>query len=449
MNIYFLTLEVSPSKANQHYNVVEGALAHCWVLEDSPENALSKATFHVSKYDWELERIESPPVETTKDHFIGKDLGLQGYEQAQEDGIAITVLAWSRDGKTSFGPTTLKPSASINIDHFLKAYRKHQRRGRFLHYASDGRCKEIINAHSIQRSRSLSQIAHNGHVYRLTADIGSLEKDKGRLSCQERSVDKISTFLGFCKRHDNDLFEPIDNFPLKPTDEQIFLYGYRSLCRELFVKENAVNSIGMHLNVVKQKSINAFLTAVEKGMKFGFDNLKCHKSIYDDSLRNGHYNNIEYVLFISNQTPIVVFSGIFYPDFDFMGRQLQDLASHSNNLELITFCSAPMRSGWGFLFSWHTSSSSVCTNFMRSLATVVYENRKLEDMLFRLVISNCENHAISPQWWDSLPALHKEQIIDRASRMADVLVKTHQSYLMEGLEGIAGWKFQSVISNMK
>jgi len=51
-------------------------LAHCWVLEDSPENALSKAAFHVFNYDWELERIERPPVETSKDHFIGKDLGL-------------------------------------------------------------------------------------------------------------------------------------------------------------------------------------------------------------------------------------------------------------------------------------------------------------------------------------------------------------------------------------
>jgi len=54
MNIYFLTLKVSPTEANKQYNVVEGALAHCWVLEDSPENALSKADFHVSKYDWEL-----------------------------------------------------------------------------------------------------------------------------------------------------------------------------------------------------------------------------------------------------------------------------------------------------------------------------------------------------------------------------------------------------------
>ena len=33
--------------------------------------------------------------------------------------------------------------------------------------------------------------------------------------------------------------------------------------------------------------------------------------------------------------------------------------------------------------------------------------------------------------------------------MADVLVNTPQSYLTEGLEGIADWKFDSVISNMK
>ena len=182
---------------------------------------------------------------------------------------------------------------------------------------------------------------------------------------------------------------------------------------------------------------------------FGLDNLKKHKLRYDESLKKKQYHNVEYVLFASTQNPFIAFSGLFYPDFDFSGRCLQDLGDHETDLELITFCSAPMSSGWGFLFSWHISSSKVCVDFMRSLATMIHEGRKLEDLLFRLVISNCENHAISPQWWENLPDSQQEQIILRASKMADVLSNTPQSYLMEGLEGIATWKFNNVISNMK
>jgi hypothetical protein len=80
---------------------------------------------------------------------------------------------------------------------------------------------------------------------------------------------------------------------------------------------------------------------------------------------------------------------------------------------------------------------------------MIHEGRKLEDLLFRLVISNCENHAISPKWWENLLDSQQDQIILRASKMADVLSNTPQSYLMEGLEGIATWKFDNVISNMK
>jgi len=88
MGTFFLTFRVVPTTDNEHYYLVKGALANCWVLEDSPENAFSKAFFYVSKGDWEVEEIENFPVETTENHFIGKDIGLQNYEKAQEDGSA-------------------------------------------------------------------------------------------------------------------------------------------------------------------------------------------------------------------------------------------------------------------------------------------------------------------------------------------------------------------------
>jgi len=105
--------------------------------------------------------------------------------------------------------------------------------------------------------------------------------------------------------------------------------------------------------------------------------------------------------------------------------------------------------GWGFLFAWHQSSSNVCVDFMQSLETIVHGNQNLGDCLFRMVVSSCENLAISPEWWDELSKDHKEQISSRVSSMADIFSMTKHTYLMKGLEGIVQWSFEEVISNME
>ena len=113
MNTYFLTFRVVPTKENYEHEMVETALAFCWVIEDRPVDALSVASFHFSKCDWIIKEIERYPIETFREDFVEKDVGLQCYDKAQEDGIAILFVAKSRDGKTTSGPKELKPSYSV------------------------------------------------------------------------------------------------------------------------------------------------------------------------------------------------------------------------------------------------------------------------------------------------------------------------------------------------
>jgi len=161
------------------------------------------------------------------------------------------------------------------------------------------------------------------------------------------------------------------------------------------------------------------------------------------------YSDVRYVIFISKQKPAIVFSGLFYPDFDFCGRMLQNLGDHTKDLHLIIFCSGAIDNGWAYLFAWHNTSSNTCVEFMRSLATMIYNDSELlSDYLFRLVISNCENLAISPRWWINIEKDKKNKILERLNLTTDYLEITEHSYLMKGLEGISDWKFESVLSNM-
>jgi len=253
-------------------------------------------------------------------------------------------------------------------------------------------------------------------------------------------INRVSTFKGFCKEHDNDLFEPIDNFSLTPNNQQIFLYSYRSLCKEVFVKENALNLMLEQIEEVNNSpTYNELLSTILSGIKHGYKNLCRHKKLFDEALKNNDFDKIKYVVFTSETKPFMAFSGVLYPEYDFMGNRLQDLSSEDELLDLISFCSAPVGNGWGFIFAWHISSSISSRSFMRSLATMMHEKIDTGDLLFRFVIASCENIAFSPDWYESLSEDEQKRLSEKATTMADIFTLVQPNYLQEGLSGISKW----------
>ncbi|GAB6146208.1 hypothetical protein JCM12294_36480 [Desulfocicer niacini] len=448
---FFLKFKVLPTPENLHVGDVEGAYAACWIKEKNPQTAFWKCCFFISKFDWTIVETEIYPTEVCEDDFAQKDIGLEQFRKAQLDGISIFYTAWARDGKSTIGPITQSASHRFNTNKYLNGQKKLKNSKRCLHFDAGSDCNGVINAHSIQKNGCLSSIQVNGKVYAISKDLSDLKSHGGRAILKKQGITKqVSTFFGFCGFHDNALFELIDNNPLIPTDEQVVLYAYRSICRELFVKENSYN---LMQSQIEKQTLNHALVKLFEGMtvgtKFGLDNLRIEKQKYDLMLKNENYHQIRYALFISSENPCLVFSGLFYPDFDFMGRSLQDLSNTTNELNLLTFCSAKMEYGWGFLFAWHETSSLACNEFIKSLATRVYENTAIEDFLFRLVVSNCENFAASPTWWESLSNTERDAVEEQISNMADIFSLTQSNYLSEGISGVCPWKFESVITNME
>lgn len=445
-----MKFRVTPTDGNEFSNIAEGALAHCWVLENEPRSAQNKSAYFVRKSYWSIEKVETPPVEVTREDFLDRDTDLELYDKAQVEGIAIYFVAYSRNIETTHCPVTLKKRNKFNLNNYVKKQKNLSNDGRCLHYMSGHRCNQIINAHSIQKGQSLSAIAEDGHIYELSSSVGVLKKNKGTAIYEKTGINNVSTFRGFCEKHDNELFSPIDNSPLLPTDEQVFLYAYRSLCRELFIKENAFVLLESQLNNAELLPVDRErFNSLKIGIGLALKDLKRHKSEYDMSHSKQKYDDIRYVLFISKQKPFMAFSGLLFPEFDFSGRQLQNLGNAESELDLIVFCSSVMSEGWGFLFAWHKSSTAVSVEFVKSIATMIHSKKKVDDMLFRLIVSNCENTAISPKWWEKLSPSHKELITSKANSTMKSYSKTSPDYLMEGLEGIAGWDFINVITKME
>lgn len=258
----------------------------------------------------------------------------------------------------------------------------------------------------------------------------------------------MSTFRGFCGKHDKQIFAPIDDFLLAPTLEQITLYAYRSLCREVFVKENAVT---LFQELTKRLSGNeanrAVVNSTLQGSTLALKNLLRHKTNYELLLKSKCFATMKSVLFHSCQKPSVVFSGLLFPDYDFLGTVLQDLTDQSLERNLITFSFAPMSDGWAFLLAWHEDSSKTCVPLVRSLATQVSDGGNLGDFLFRFVLASCENLAMSPTWWEARSKTQRAEIEHLAAYGIKLSSRLRNNYLTQGVEGCSEWEFDRVIDD--
>lgn len=335
------------------------------------------------------------------------------------------------------------------IGDFQRESKRQSDRGRCLHYANGARCNQIISAHSIQNKGQLNLIAEAGHVYRLSGNLSTLQKTGGRPMLEKIGIKKASAFYGFCQHHDNALFEPIDNFTLEPQKYQVALYAYRCICRELFVKENAVavmKKMKAYPGLSPQQ--RSLLEASHLGNSIGLAGLQHHKALYDRALIASDYDQFEFTYFVSSKPCNIQLSGLLYPDFDFEGRFLQDLAERSAPLDLITFFTAPISTGWAFGFAWHVSSNPTCLPFIQSLASRVAKGEKPEDAILRFSLS-CENHAIRISWWDNLDEKAKRAVMERLHLGGHPQMPVPANYLVSGCEGIATWDFEYVHTTLE
>ncbi len=94
-------------------------------------------------------------------------------------------------------------------------------------------CRQpAIDAHSIQKSGKLGELAHDGHVYAFDLKPVFGETPTPH-DLHLRGQKKATTFAGLCSEHDNRLFDPIDNNEIDLEDpEHLFLLAYRSVLKD-------------------------------------------------------------------------------------------------------------------------------------------------------------------------------------------------------------------------
>lgn len=264
--------------------------------------------------------------------------------------------------------------------------------------------KKIINAHTVSKGSSLSKIAMQGKVYHFKPDLAKLFKNNGKFELELLGINQASTFSGFCSYHDRELFSPIENKDFSISSYNCFLLGYRALVKEMYAKDLQHSGIEIKKDLDKGKPLSfqvfyqRYLNNYEKNVNFAQKDLLILKNGYDKVFLNGNHDNIYYFVMRFDNIPNILFSGSFFPEFDFDGNMLQ-IFGREDSLDAMTVNMIVTKVGGLLSFQW-IGKSKANEQFIASLKEIEHEN--LASSIIQFAFEVFENLYVSPNWWDNL-----------------------------------------------
>lgn len=311
-------------------------------------------------------------------------------------------------------------------------------------------CNNIIKSHTISKSSGLSDIADNtNHVLGLKQNFTNFQKNKGNPRFERIGINKASIFKGFCGKHDNLLFSCFEGRynPFLGTKEQCTALAYRSVAKEIYAKESAIEyalfmrentdrGLPLFLQIKKQELVYAY----RLGLEIAILELYKLKDILDIEILNNTSDRYKFLILESSSPIPVVASSITNPTYDFESNYLQSLAVLDKAAEQIIF-NAFNSNGKGFLvFSWLKESDTI-ESFISSLLKISKSN--MFSYLVNFLFSSAENIFISPNWWDMLEAVEQKKI-EALFELGSDYIEGRHNLLADNHITFQGWEVEHV-----
>jgi hypothetical protein len=233
-------------------------------------------------------------------------------------------------------------------------------------------CKgRIIESHTVSKSESLKRIAPDSFVFHFKPDINAIFKNNGKLVLMPMGIGQASTFPGFCAYHDKELFAPIEDRQFETNPYNCMLLGYRALTKEIYAKEmsRSLNSkqrvMDKGTDAMFQAMMQQFLDSQLEQTDLALRDMRAIKDSYDQAFLSGDYSDVRYLVVRFDEDPSILFSGSFFPEFDFSGDRLQSFET-SEKLDSISVNAISLPKGGAVVFQW-MGESDVNVRFVQSL----------------------------------------------------------------------------------
>lgn len=277
--------------------------------------------------------------------------------------------------------------------------------------ASKQTCSKIINAHTIQRSGALTSIVDSrNHVQTF---YPPKRDESSQFILQTVGYNKASTFTGFCGKHDNEVFSPLEKSKFDGNAEQCFLIGYRAICHELYQKRALIKSEPHFRQLDRgrpyqdQKAIKEIQDLNFNVVNQAMDFITKLKDRADRILLNGQFDEWSKCIIRFKGDLSIVSTGVPNPDIDTSGKELMSIMTLYQTPQGLPYGIVPIEGGGAIVFSY-PAEFDIMNQFLLRLIT---ENREIiPSLLVEFIFIYVENTYFSDAWWNQLSDSQKERI---------------------------------------
>jgi hypothetical protein len=183
-----------------------------------------------------------------------------------------------------------------------------------------------------------------------------------------------------------------------------------------------------------QVMIQNFINLRNQGLEAGLRELRKHKVMYDKCLLEGDRSCFQYYILEFDKCPPVMCSFGCNPEYDFEGKQLQDLDDRARPFGFLTCSIIGTEKGGAAVFGWIAENSTACLELIQSLDRC--EENLVPEAIIRFAFEYGENTYFSPTWWRELDKGSKEIITRRAVSGTPGNARDNKSLQDDGLRAI-------------
>ncbi|APO44592.1 hypothetical protein BS614_11685 [Paenibacillus xylanexedens] len=312
---------------------------------------------------------------------------------------------------------------STEHKHNWKEYRKHPDKRKKYEYVKNWNdtafeiclafdheeCRgNIKNAHSIQKKRILNRISRDGHLYQFIPDhVGDIVLAK----FDRVSINKASTFQGFCDFHDNKLFLPIEASDYCNEARQNFLFSFRPLALEC---HNKIRDLTFRMNIFSERpdlTINEAMVYDYRTAQLNEREFKKEYEVFKKDYSEKNFNNIRTFYLKLDFEVNFATSGAFSVEFDMNGQQINEnqMLSEIQEIKLIYLTIYPLENSTNIILSYHLRNDKSYNRLFEQLENA--SQTQILKYLNKIVINGTENIYFSQNFIENLKEAEKDSLL--------------------------------------
>jgi len=297
------------------------------------------------------------------------------------------------------------------VDANRKAF---QQKKCFASNSGLGACNgSIVKAHSISRA-NLRKIAKSGTVIHYNSRILKMNKNNSKPSAEKIGIGKASVFYGFCEKHDRNLFSCIENESFSGRPDQCLAIAYRTMSRELYLKDAASHlPVTLHgadkgMSLAYQIHYQQFLNSIRIGNEAAKEELGKTYQKLTQALVSRRPEILQSLVLRFDRPLPFLFAGAWSPFNDLYGKFLQD--GYTGDILEQIFLSSFTSENTGYVcISWldkKDAPGKIIAEQIQNLPT-----EKKSEAILLLSVMNIENIFYDPVWYRSLKS-NQQNLLD-------------------------------------